>query len=224
MKGATGKRIDFAAADLEGNDLIGANLRYMDLRDANLRAADLLMADLRDACLVRANFRDACLEGANLEGANLEGASLKRPWAWCRINSPAPISTKPRFPRIFSRFEALAEFKRASRAVYGYFPAMMSLSALSSIMIWATKDFQLLTNSSILRFLHSPEASAALPTVQFFLIAPFALFIVYLVFHFHLQHLWTPCWSCPPCFRTAARSEKMSRALSSGCCALISGG
>ena len=199
-KGATGKRIDFAAADLEGNDLIGANLRYMDLRDANLRAADLLMADLRDACLVRANFRDACLVGANLEGANLEGASLETSMGLVPHQLAGANLHEATLPPHILQFEALAEFKRASRTVYGYFAAMMSLSALSWIMIWATKDFQLFTNSSILRFLHSPEASAALPTVQFYLIAPFALFIVYLVFHFHLQHLWDTVLELPAVF------------------------
>jgi uncharacterized protein YjbI with pentapeptide repeats len=199
-KGATGKRIDFAAADLEGNDLIGANLRYMDLRDANLRAADLLMADLRDACLVRANFRDACLVGANLEGANLEGASLETSMGLVPHQLAGANLHEAALPPHILPFEALAEFKRASRTVYGYFAAMMSLSVLSWIMIWATKDFQLLTNSSILRFLHSPEASAALPTVQFYLIAPFALFIVYLVFHFHLQHLWDTVLELPAVF------------------------
>jgi uncharacterized protein YjbI with pentapeptide repeats len=199
-KGATGKRIDFAAADLEGNDLIGANLRYMDLRDANLRAADLLMADLRDACLVRANFRDACLVGANLEGANLEGASLETSMGLVPHQLAGANLHETALPPHILQFEALAEFKRASGTVYGYFAAMMSLSVLSWIMIWATKDFQLLTNSSILRFLHSPEASAALPTVQFYLIAPFALFIVYLVFHFHLQHLWDTVLELPAVF------------------------
>jgi uncharacterized protein YjbI with pentapeptide repeats len=199
-KGATGKRIDFATADLEGNDLIGANLRYMDLRDANLRAADLLMADLRDACLVRANFRDACLVGANLEGANLEGASLETSMGLVPHQLAGANLHEAALPPHILPFEALAEFKRASRTVYGYFAAMMSLSMLSWIMIWATKDFQLLTNSSILRFLHSPEASAALPTVQFYLIAPFALFIVYLVFHFHLQHLWDTVLELPAVF------------------------
>jgi uncharacterized protein YjbI with pentapeptide repeats len=199
-KGATGRRMDFSAADLEGNDLIGANLRYMDLRDANLRAADLLMADLRDACLVRANLRDACLVGANLEGANLEGASLETSMGLVPHQLAGANLHEAALPPHILPFEAFAEFKRASRTVYGYFAAMMSLSVLSWIMIWATKDFQLLTNSSILRFLHSPEASAALPTVQFYLIAPFALFIVYLVFHFHLQHLWDTVLELPAVF------------------------
>ena len=199
-KGTSGKRIDFAAADLEGNDLIGANLRYMDLHDANLRAADLLMADLRDTCLVRANFRDSCLVGANLEAANLEGASLETSMGLVAHQLAGANLHEATLPPHILQFEALAEFKRASRTVHGYFVAMTSLSALSWLIIWMTKDFQLLTNSAILPFLHSPTAAAALPTVQFYLIAPFALFIVYLVFHFHLQHLWDTVLELPAVF------------------------
>jgi uncharacterized protein YjbI with pentapeptide repeats len=199
-KGASGKRIDFAAADLEGNDLIGANLRYMDLHDANLRAADLLMADLRDTCLVRANFRDSCLVGANLEAANLEGASLETSMGLVPHQLAGTNLHEATLPPHILQFEALSEFKRASRTVYGYFAAMMSLSVLSWLVIWMTKDSQLITNSAILPFLHSPTAAAALPTVQFYLIAPFALFIVYLVFHFHLQHLWDNVLELPAVF------------------------
>jgi uncharacterized protein YjbI with pentapeptide repeats len=199
-KGTSGKRIDFASADLEGNDLIGANLRYMDLHDANLRAADLLMADLRDTCLVRANFRDSCLVGANLEAANLEGASLETSMGLVPHQLAGANLHEATLPPHILQFEALSEFKRASRTVHGYFVAMMSLSALSWLIIWMTKDFQLLTNSAILPFLHSPAAAAALPTVQFYLIAPFALFILYLVFHFHLQHLWDTVLELPAVF------------------------
>jgi uncharacterized protein YjbI with pentapeptide repeats len=77
---------------------------------------------------------------------------------------------------------------------------MMALNILSWLTIWMTKDFQLITNSAILPFLHSSTAAAALPTVQFYLIAPFALFVVYLVFHFHLQHLWDKVLELPAVF------------------------
>jgi uncharacterized protein YjbI with pentapeptide repeats len=199
-KGAVGKRIDFAASDLEGNDLIGVNLRYIDLHDSNLRAADLLMADLRDACLVRVSFRDSCLVGANLEGANLEGAILETSMGLVPHQLAGANLHDATLPPNILQFEALPEFKRASRTVHGYFVAMMSLSALSWLIVWMTKDFQLVTNSAILRFLHSPAAAAALPTGQFYLIAPFALFIVYLVFHFHLQHLWDTVLELPAVF------------------------
>ena len=198
-KGASGKRVDFAAADLEGSDLIGVNLRYMDLHDANLRAADLLMADLRDACLVRANFRDSCLVGANLEAANLEGAELETSMGLVpRQLAGANLHEATLPPQV--QFEALPEFERSSGTVYAYFAVMTSLCVLSCVAIWTTKDFQLLTNASIIPFLHSPAAAAALPTVQFYLIAPFALFIVYLVFHFHLQHLWDLVLELPAVF------------------------
>ena len=122
----------------------------MDLHDANLRAADLLMADLRDTCLVRANFRDSCLVGANLEAANLEGASLETSMGLVPHQLAGANLHEATLPPHILQFEALAEFKRASRTVHGYFVAMMSLSALSWLIIWMTKDFQLLTNSAIL--------------------------------------------------------------------------
>jgi uncharacterized protein YjbI with pentapeptide repeats len=71
---------------------------------------------------------------------------------------------------------------------------------LSWLVVWMTKDFQLVTNAAIIPFLHSSTAAAALPTVQFYLIAPFALFIVYLVFHFQLQHLWDTVLELPAVF------------------------
>jgi uncharacterized protein YjbI with pentapeptide repeats len=199
-KGAAGERVDFVAADLEGNDLIGASLRYMDLHDANLRSADLLMADLRDACLVRVNFRDACLVGTNLEAANLEGASLDTSMGLVPHQLAGANLHEAALPSHILQFEALSEFKRASRTVYGYFVAMMSLSVLSWLIVWMTKDFQLIANAAVLPFLHSPAAANALPTVQFYLTAPFALFIVYLVFHFHLQHLWDTVLELPAVF------------------------
>ncbi|HWF37548.1 MAG TPA: pentapeptide repeat-containing protein [Candidatus Acidoferrales bacterium] len=198
-KGATGKKADLTGSDLEGSDLIGVDLRFVDLHDANLRAADLLMADLRDACLVRANFRDSCLVGANLEAANLEGASLEtamglvpRQFAGANLHE----ATLP--PTV--QFEALAEFKRTARRVQGYFVALLSLCALSALLIWMTKDYQLLTNSAVLFFLHSSAAASALPTVQFYLIAPMVLFVVYLVLQFHLQHLWDLVLELPAVF------------------------
>ncbi len=209
-KGARGKKADLTGVDLEGSDLIGVDLRFVDLHDANLRAADLLMSDLRDACLVRANFRDSCLVGANLEAANLEGASLDTAMGLVPRQLAGANLHQASLPQSILQFEALGEFKRASRKVYGFFIAMMSMCALSALLIWMTKDFQLLTNSAVLFFLHSPAAAAALPTVQFYLAAPVALFILYLVFLFHLQHLWDFVLELPAVFpdgRTLGENE-----------------
>jgi len=199
-KGAIGKKADLTASDLEGSDLIGVDLRFVDLHDANLRAADLLMADLRDACLVRANFRDSCLVGANLEAANLESASLETAMGLVPRQLAGANLHQATLPAPVQQFEALAEFKRTARQVQGYFVALMSLCGLSALLIWMTKDYQLLTNSAVLFFLHSPAAAAALPTVQFYLIAPMALFVVYLVLQFHLQHLWDLVLELPAVF------------------------
>ena len=49
--------------------------------------------------------------------------------------------------------------------------------------------------------MHSSTASGRdCPPQQFYLIAPFALFIVYLVFHFHLQRLWDLSLELPAVF------------------------
>jgi len=198
-KGAIGKRADLTSVDLEGSDLIGVDLRFVDLHDANLRAADLLMADLRDSCLVRANFRDSCLVGANLEAANLEGASLETAMGLVPRQLAGANLHEASLPQAL-QFEALGEFKRASLRVHRFFVALMSISALSALLIWMTKDFQLVTNSAVLFFLHSAAAAAALPTVQFYLAGPLALFVLYLVFQFHLQHLWDLTLELPAIF------------------------
>jgi uncharacterized protein YjbI with pentapeptide repeats len=209
-KGKTGKKAEFAGTDLEGTELIGVDLRYLDLHDANLRATDLLMADLRDACLSRANFRDACLVGANLEGANLEGATLDTAMGLVPRQFAGTNLHDATLPAHILAFDALAEFRRASLTVNGFFAALLSLSVLSWLIIWMTRDFQLITNSAILPFLHSSTAAASMPTQQFYLIAPFALFIVYLVFHFHLQRLWDLSLELPAVFpdgKTLGESE-----------------
>ena len=209
-KGATGKKADLSGAELEGNELIGVNLRFADLHDANLRASDLLMADLRDACLVRTNFRDSCLVGANLEGANLQGAALDTAMGLVPRQLAGANLHEASLPQQIAGFEASREFHAASQTVYRFFLAMTSVNFLGWLIVWRTKDIQLLANLSVLGFLHSPTASAILPTVQFYLIAPFALFILYLVFHFHLQHLWEQALELPAVFpdgRTLGENE-----------------
>jgi uncharacterized protein YjbI with pentapeptide repeats len=207
-KGKTGKKADLTGVDLEGSDLIGVDLRFVDLHDANLRAADLLMSDLRDACLVRANFRDSCLVGANLEAANLEGASLETAMGLVPRQLAGANLHEALLPASILQFESLAEFKRASQKVRGFFFAMMTISALSALLIWMTNDYQLLTNTAVFFFLHSQAAAAALPTVQFYLIAPVALFIFYLVFQFHLQHLWDLALELPAVFPDGRNLEE----------------
>ncbi len=199
-QGVSGSKANLACMKLENAELIGVNLRYADLQDSNLKSADLLLADLRDACLVRANLQEACLVGANLEGANLERATLDtamglvpRQLAGANLHGAA-------LPSEVSEFEAQPGFARASQMAARFFIAAMAISAISSLMIWKTKDLQLLADSSILPFLRSPAAAAALPTAQIYLIAPVVLFIVYLVFHFHLQNLWDAVLQLPAVF------------------------
>jgi uncharacterized protein YjbI with pentapeptide repeats len=199
-QGRTGRKANFANAKLEGTELIGVNLRYADLQDANLNGADLLLADLRDACLVRTDFEESCLVGANLEGANLEGASLDSAMGLLPRQLAGANLRAASIPAQIQEFPAMAEFVRGSGMVARYFVAVVSVSLFSWLMIWKTKDVQLLTDASILPFLRSPAAAVALPTAEIYLIAPALLFIVYLVFHYHLQRLWDSVLELPAVF------------------------
>ena len=199
-RGAAGTKANLREAKLEGTELISANLRYADLQDANLKAADLLLADLRDACLVRANLQDSCLVGANLEGANLEGASLESAMGLVPRQLAGANLRDASVPEQITQFDALAEFSRASQASARMFTAVISASFLSWLMIWKTKDSQLVTDSAIIPFLHSSAAAAALPTAEIYLIAPVLLLCVYLLFQYQLQRLWDAVLELPAIF------------------------
>jgi len=199
-RGVLGKKANLRAAKLEGMELISANLRYADLQDANLKAADLLLADLRDACMVRANLQDSCVVGANLEGANLEGASLESAMGLVARQLAGTNLRDASLPAQISHFDALAEFSKASQSSARMFAAMLLASFVSCLMIWKTTDVQLVSDSAILPFLHSPAASAALPTAEIYLIAPVLLLCVYLLFQYHLQRLWDSVLELPAVF------------------------
>lgn len=215
-RGTTGKKADFAEADLQHMDLINVELRYADLQGANLKGSDLLLADLRDACLVRTNLQDCCLVGANLEGANLEGANLEGAMGLLPRQLAGANLHDACVPDPIAHFEARSLFAQASRLIMQLFTALMAISAISALAIWKTRDIQLLTDSSIFPFLHS-RAAAALPTAQVYLIAPIALFIIYLVLQFHLQTLWDAVLQLPAVFPDGAEigqdSPRMIRAL-----------
>jgi uncharacterized protein YjbI with pentapeptide repeats len=215
-QGATGRKADFAEANVPGTDLINVNLRYADLQGANLKGADLLLADLRDSCLVRTNLEEACLVGANLEGANLEGATLDGAMGLLPRQLAGANLHDASLPDQIARFEARTLFARSSKTAMHFFTATMALSALSGVIIWRTRDLQLLTDSSIFPFLHT-RAAAALPTAQIYLIAPVALFIVYLILQFHLQTLWDAALQLPAIFPNGAEigqdSPRIIRAL-----------
>ena len=199
-RGMAGSKANFAGAELEGAELIGVNLRYADVQDANLKSADLLLADLRDACLVRTNLQESCLVGANLEGANLEGATLDTAMGLVPRQLAGANLHEASLPEQIAEFAARTEFARTSDLAARFFTTTMAICALSGLLIWMTKDLQLLSDSCIIPFLHSPTAAGALPTAQIYLIAPVVLFIVYCVFHFHLQNLWDSVLQLPGVF------------------------
>jgi uncharacterized protein YjbI with pentapeptide repeats len=198
--GRTGQRADLSGAELEASDLISVNLRLADMHDANLRASDLLLADLRDACLVRADLEEACLVGANLEGANLEGASLETAMGLVpRQFAGANLRDALLAPHLME-FEAVGAFARESKNAFRYFWLMTAASVASWLLIAKTRDAQLLTDSAIIPFLHSRAAAAALPTAESYLIVPVGLFVLYVLFHFHLQRLWDSVVELPAIF------------------------
>ena len=199
-QGVAGQKANLAGANLEGAELVGVNLRFAEFHDANLKGADLLLADLRDACLMRTNLEEACLVGANLEAANLEGADLESAMGLVPRQLAGANLRAASLPQQIQEFPALEDFARASRTALWLFGAMMLVNVLSWLMIWKTKDVQLISDSSVLPFLHSPAASAALPTAEFYLIMPALLLTVYLVFQFHLQRLWDTVLELPAVF------------------------
>ncbi|HEY6905170.1 MAG TPA: pentapeptide repeat-containing protein [Candidatus Acidoferrales bacterium] len=198
--GLGGKRADLAGANLEAADLISVNLRLADLHDANLRAADLLLADLRDACLVRADLEDACLVGANLEAANLEGASLETAMGLVPRQIAGANLRDALLPPQLMEFEAETAFSQSARRARTYFKAITGASILSWLMIWRTRDIQLVTDSSIFSFWHSRAAAAALPTAELYLIFPVALLTLYVLLHFQLLRMWDSVQELPAIF------------------------
>jgi uncharacterized protein YjbI with pentapeptide repeats len=199
-QGLTGKKVNLANASLEDAELISVNLRFADLHAANLKGADLLLADLRDTCLMRANLQEACLVGANLEGANLEGASLATSMGLVARQLAGTNLHDAGLPSEILEFGALEEFDRACGSAFRFFVALMSVCLLSALVIWRTKDAQLITDSGLISLPHFPAADAALPTEEIYLIAPVLLFILYFTFHFHLQRLWNAALELPAVF------------------------
>ena len=199
-QGAAGKKANWANVNLEDHELIGISLRFADLHAANLKGADLLLADLRDTCLVRANLQEACLVGANLEGANLEGASLATSLGLVARQLAGTNLHDASLPEEVTEFGALAEFERACKSAYQFFVALMTVSVLSALVIWRTKDARLITDSGLINIPHFPAAAAALPAEEIYLIAPVLLFILYFTFHFHLQRLWNAALELPAVF------------------------
>jgi uncharacterized protein YjbI with pentapeptide repeats len=198
--GKIGQRADLSNSQLEAMELISVDLRHADLHDANLRATDLLLADLRDACLVRADLEEACVVGANLEGANLEGASLETAMGLVpRQFAGANLRDALLSPELME-FEALAVFQRESRNAFRYFWMATAASALSWLVIWKTRDVQLVSDSAVIPFLHSHAAAAAVPTAESYLIVPVMIGILYLLFHYHLQRLWDAVLELPAVF------------------------
>jgi uncharacterized protein YjbI with pentapeptide repeats len=198
--GAAGRKADLRKGNFESTELISVSLRHADLQDINLKAADLLLADLRDACLVRANFSEACLVGTNLEGSNLEGASLEDSMGLVSRQLAGANLHEASLPAAVLEFRGLADFARASATAVRLFTTTLVLSVTSGLMIWKTRDVQLLSDSGILSFLPSRALAAALPSDEVYLVAPVLLFVFYLWFLYNLQRVWDAVLELPAVF------------------------
>jgi uncharacterized protein YjbI with pentapeptide repeats len=103
-------------------------------------------------------------------------------------------------PPQLMEFEAVTAFSHSARRARVYFNAVTGASILSWLMIWRTKDIQLVTDSSIFSFLHSSAAAAALPTAELYLIFPVALLSLYVLLHFQLLRMWDSVQELPAIF------------------------
>jgi uncharacterized protein YjbI with pentapeptide repeats len=97
-------------------------------------------------------------------------------------------------------FEAETAFSHSARRARAYFKAVTGASILSWLMVWRTKDIQLVTDSSIFSFLHSRAAATALPTAELYLIFPVALLTLYVLLHFQLLRMWDSVQELPAIF------------------------
>jgi uncharacterized protein YjbI with pentapeptide repeats len=199
-KGVSGHKADLRKGDYDSTELISVNLRYADLQDINLKAADLLLADLRDACLVRANFNEACLVGTNLEGANLEGASLENSMGLVSRQLAGANLHEASLPASVLEFRGLSDFARAATTTVRIYTALMFACAISLLMIFKTRDVQLLSDSGILSFLPSRALAAALPSDELYLVAPVLLLAAYVWFLYNLQRVWDAVLELPAVF------------------------
>ena len=198
--GAEGQKADLRKGNFDDTELISVSLRHADLQDISLKAADLLLADLRDACLVRANFSEACLVGTNLEGANLEGASLEDSMGLVSRQIAGANVHEASLPASLLEFRGLADFAQATAVAVRLFTALLVLSAVSLIMIFKTRDVQLLSDSGILSFLPSRALAAALPSDELYLVAPVLLLVAYVWFLYNLQRVWDAVLELPAVF------------------------
>src|SRR5208282_3780327 len=98
---------------------------------------------------------------ANLEGANLEGATLDTAMGLVPRQLAGANLHEASLPEQIAEFEARPEFERTSKSARGFFMATMAMSAISCLAIWKTRDIQLLSDLSIIPFLHSQAAAAA---------------------------------------------------------------
>lgn len=204
--GQESSRLSLSRANLEGAELVGASLQDASLPQVNLRGADLLLADLRGSCLIQANLQDTNLSGARLQGSNLQCAYLRGATGILMEQLAGANLFAAVLPESLSESEETSGINRISRKGRWLFAAMLSSCFLAWLMIASTRDVQLLKDSSVLPFLRIGDA---LPTVEFYLIAPLLLLGFYVYFHCHMQRLWQGLAALPAIFPDGRRLDEI---------------
>jgi pentapeptide repeat protein len=195
--GKEGNRADLSCANLEGADLAGANLQGADLQKANLKKAVLSLADLRNALLFQANLEEADLLGAELQGASLQNAILVTATGLSVQQFAGANLSGTLLPKKITELLAIHEIDRLCKKAGWLLTVVMGFSLVTGWLIAATKDVQLIKNSSAFPISYIGEA---MPIAQLYLIAPLLLLGVYAYFHFYLQRLWEGLAGLPAIF------------------------
>ncbi len=204
--GEEASRLSLCRANLEGTELVGANLQDASLPEVNLRGADLLLTDLRGSCLIQANLQDTNLSGARLQGSNLQCASLRGATGLLMEQLAGANLFAAVLPESLSECEETSEIDGIFRKGRWLFAAMLASCFLAWLMVASTRDVQLLKNSPVLSFL---RMGGALPTAEFYLIAPLLLLGFYVYFHCHMQRLWQGLAALPAIFPDGRRLDEI---------------
>lgn len=182
---------------LDGIDLSQCRLADRDLTRAQLRNCLLDGADLRCSNLFRADFTGSRLDGADLRCAilrdvNLSSAASAQDVDWAGADLHGAV-----LPSSDGSDTAIAAISDRSRAVTGYFVALLGACAYTSLTVAATSDAGFFGPGSSITL---PILGTGLSTVGFYLIAPFVLLGAYIHFHLELQTLCRRIAQAPAVF------------------------
>ena len=207
--GTEGVQADFTGADLSRQDLVAVQLQNAKLGHARLRGADLTRAELADADLAGANLQGATLHQTDLHRANLAGANFRdailtgADLTGTRGLLPGRLAganlAGAKLPEEASKFEGLSNVTEASKTTQGLFYSILFVCAYAWLTVASTRDPQLLNNNTPVAS-RLPILGTDIPLVQFYLVAPLLLLVVFIYFHLCLQRLWEELGELPAVF------------------------